>query len=167
MQFGKRTMFLIVNAPFAVGLLIHFTIWMLAGVRTTAAVVQPLPNTLGVRYSVDGKIYTATHLRSGTPYRAEKVAIRYLNYKPEASRIDSFQGLWAEPLSWWAVWLAASAALLLTNNTVFSKGTQFRLQRRFPFLQMDEFFPARGRSRSHSGTQSRTPNPLRQLKNRS
>lgn len=50
-------------------------------------------------------------------------------------------GIAAEPLAWWLVFLLASAMLLLTHNTVFSRGTIFQIQKKFPWLSMDEYFP--------------------------
>jgi hypothetical protein len=52
--------------------------------------------------------------------------------------------MYAEPLAWWLVFLLASAMLLLMPNTVFSRGTMFQLQKKFPWISMDEYFPAPG-----------------------
>jgi hypothetical protein len=47
-------------------------------------------------------------------------------------------------LAWWLVFLLASAMLLLMPNTVFSRGAMFQLQKKFPWISMDEYFPAPG-----------------------
>jgi hypothetical protein len=69
------------------------------------------------------------------------VQVRYLKFHPQTSRVNSFMGIWAEPLGWWGVFLLASAMLLLTQNAVFSKGTIFQLHKKFPWISMEEYFP--------------------------
>lgn len=67
-------------------------------------------------------------------------------------------GIFAEPLAWWLVFLIASAMLLLTNNAVFSKGTIFILQKKFPWISMEEFFPISWNENEFSDN---TPPPTR------
>jgi hypothetical protein len=144
MRFGKRALFLVLNGAILVAMLCYFSIWLL-GNTTRGFIQRPyLPNTVTVAYSVNGKSYTGQHMRNGLPFSKKEVSLRYLSWHPAASRINSFMGLAAEPLAWWAVFFMAAAMLLLTNNTVFSKGTQFQLHKGFPWLTMDEYFPAAG-----------------------
>lgn len=112
-----------------------------------------------VQYTVGGKTYLENFMRHDIPLAQRTVQVRYQAWNPAFSRIDSFMGIGAEPLAWWLVFLLASAMLLLTNNTVFSRGTRFRLQKRFPWLLMDEFFPA-----ASSYRHSNTPRPTRAKK---
>ncbi len=70
-------------------------------------------------------------------------------------------GLYAEPLGWWLVFLLASSMLLLMPNTVFSKGTKFQLQKSFPWISMDEYFPAPG---NRSYKEERQSPPARKRK---
>ncbi len=147
MQFGKRAFFLLLNGVALLVVLLYLLFW-LVGSSTTGRVVRPLhASSMTVQYAVDGKTYTESFMRSDVPLSQTRVKVRYQRWNPSVARILSFMGLAAEPLAWWGVFLLASAMLLLTNNTVFSKGTRFHLQRRFPWLWMDEFFP----SRSHDG----------------
>lgn len=142
MQFGKRTFFLALNGIAMVLLLLYFVFWLL-GSSTTGKIKPPLMATLvQVQYNVGGKKYTESFMRHDIPLAQRTVTVRYQAWNPALSRIQSFMGIGAEPLAWWFVFLLASTMLLLTNNTVFSKGTRFRLQKRFPWLLMDEFFPA-------------------------
>jgi hypothetical protein len=96
-------------------------------------------------YTVKGATYTNTYMRNGFPLTPRTVTIRYLTYNPKVSRINSFMSILAEPLAWWLVLSSVLAALLLMNNTVFSKGTRFQLHKHFPWISMDEYFPIKSR----------------------
>jgi hypothetical protein len=141
MKIGKRKMFFGLNGLIALGLFFYFSIWIFS--RTvTGDMVRPFePNKLTVRYIVDGKTYKESYMRNGWNYQRTKVPIRYFIFNPQISRVNNFMGIFAEPLAWWLVFLIASAMLLLTNNGVFSKGTIFILQKKFPWISMEEFFP--------------------------
>mgnify|MGYP003578060912 CR=1 FL=1 len=144
MQFGKRSFFLALNGIAVLVLLLYFVFWQMGSV-TTGKIMPPLQASMvQVQYNIDGKSYTESFMRHDIPLRQRIVVVRYQAWNPSLSRIQSFMGIGAEPLAWWLVFLLASAMLLLTNNSVFSKGTRFRLQKRFPWLLMDEFFPAAG-----------------------
>src|SRR5215213_8010074 len=140
MKIGKIKMFFLFNGLIAAGLLIYFGIWML-GPKVTGEVVGPYrPNTITVSYMVNGETYSDSHMRNGIEYRQRQVSVRCFVFDPSISRINSFMGIFAEPLAWWLVFFIASAMLLLTNNTVFSKGTMFCFQKKFPWIYMEEFF---------------------------
>jgi len=110
-----------------------------------AKVITPYEvTTIQLQYEANGKQYAGSHMRNDIPFQQRMVRIRYLNFHPSSSRIDSFMGMWAEPLAWWSVLLLASAMLLLMPNAVFSKGTIFHLDKKFPWISMDEFFPYHG-----------------------
>jgi hypothetical protein len=141
MRFGKLKMFLFLNGFIAFGLLIYFGAWLTGG-TTTATIIPPLnANTIHVQYEVDGKFYTGTHLRNEVPFAEKQVEVQYFSLDPSISRIPTFLGMYAEPLAWWLVFLIASSMLLLMPNAVFSKGTVFQLQKKFPWILMDEYFP--------------------------
>ncbi|MGZ5191893.1 MAG: hypothetical protein ACXWCZ_12855 [Flavisolibacter sp.] len=141
MKIGKLKMFLGLNGLIAIGLILYFSVWIFS--RTvTGDMVRPYePNKLTVRYQVEGQNYQQSYMRNGWDYRKTKVPIRYFVMNPELSRVNTFMGIFAEPLAWWLVFLIASAMLLLTNNGVFSKGTVFILQKKIPWISMEEFFP--------------------------
>lgn len=141
MRFGKLKMFLLLNGFIAFGLLLYFGSWLLSS-TTIATIIPPLnANTIHVQYQVKGKEYTNTHLRNEVPFAQKQVKVQYFIFDHSVSRIPSFMGMYAEPLGWWFVFLLASSMLLLMPNTVFSKGTMFQLQKRFPWISMDEYFP--------------------------
>ena len=144
MRFGKTTMFLLLNGLIAVSLIGYFSFWMLSN-KTIATIVPPLnANTITVQYEVNGKIYKDRHLRGEIPFYQKQISVHYSMFNPSSSRINTYMGLYAEPLAWWLVFLMASAMLLLMPNTVFTKGIIFQLQRKFPWISMDEYFPAPG-----------------------
>ena len=130
MKFGKMKMFLGLNGLIAIGLILYFSVWIFS--RTvTGVMVRPYePNKITVAYEVDGQLYKESYMRNGWNYQKTKVPIRYSIFNPEVSRVNTFMGIFAEPLAWWLVFLIASAMLLLTNNAVFSKGTVFILQKK-------------------------------------
>jgi hypothetical protein len=141
MRFGKRTMFLALNGSIAFLLLVYSCIWML-GRTTTGIITTPYAvTTIQVSYSVEGVGYFKNYLRNDLDYGSREVSIRYLPFDPAFSRINSFMGILAEPLGWWMIFFIASAMLLFIDNPVFSKGTMFQLQWRFPWISMDEYFP--------------------------
>lgn len=163
MRFGKQTMFLFLNGLIALGLLLYFGVWIL-GNTVTGTITTPYESTrIVVNYEVDGTTYTGTYLRGDVAYGKRKVAIRYLNFDPSASRINSFLGIFAEPLAWWLVFLIASAMLLLTDNMVFSKGTIFQLQKKFPWISMDEYYRLPWWYRSREKTED--PPELKEIEN--
>jgi len=134
-------MFLGLNGLIAIGLFLYFSVWIFSR-KVTGNVVRPYePNTMTVSYEVDGKFYKEEYMRNGWDYQKTKIPIRYFILNPSISRVNTFMGIFAEPLAWWLVFLLASAMLLLTNNAVFSKGTVFILQKKFPWISMEEFFP--------------------------
>jgi hypothetical protein len=146
MRFGKLKMFFFLNGLIVVILLLYFTFWWFSG-RAVATIITPLnANTITVRYTVDNTVYTDRLLRGSIPFADKQVLVRYSLLKPSAAYIPSFMGLYAEPLAWWLVFLIASAMLFLMPNTVFSQGTMFQLHKKFPWISMDEYFPAPGES---------------------
>ncbi|MES2880568.1 MAG: hypothetical protein V4676_00370, partial [Bacteroidota bacterium] len=122
------------NGLIALGFLLYFLPWIFSSTVDGKIISPYAPSTLHVVYTVNDKEYDGEYMRNGISLRSENVTIRYLRFHPSASAINSFMGMWAEPLAWWGVFLFASAALLFTNNGVFSKGTVFQLQRKFPWL---------------------------------
>jgi hypothetical protein len=144
MRFGKLKMFLFLNGLIVLILLFYFLFWWISG-KTVATIVSPFSaSTITVQYKVNNKIYTGRILRGNVPFDQKQIFIRYSLLKPSAVYIPTFLGLYAEPLAWWLVFLIASAMLLLMPNTVFSKGTMFQLQKKFPWISMDEYFPVPG-----------------------
>ena len=144
MRFGKTTMFLLLNGIIALGLVIYFSAWLLSA-KAIAVIVPPYnANTINIQYQVKGNVYTGRHLRNEIPFYQKEIKVHYYLFNPAKSRIISYLGLFAEPLGWWLVFLMASSMLLLMPNTVFSKGTKFQLQKKFPWISMDEYFPAPG-----------------------
>ena len=144
MRFGKTRMFLLLNGSIAFVLSLYFGTWLLSP-ETTALIAPPYnANTINIQYEVNGEIYGGSHLRNEIPFYQKQIEIHYFIFDPSYSRINSFLGLYAEPLGWWLVFLLASSMLLLMPNTVFSKGTRFQIQKKFPWISMDEYFPAPG-----------------------
>ena len=166
MRFGKLKMFFLLQGLAIFILLCYFSVWMISE-KTMGTVVRPYGSTLNVTYTVKSQTFTSTLARYDVPYGETKVPVRYLLFRPSSSRINSFMGLLAEPLAWWFVYLLASAMLLLTNNTVFSRGTIFQLHKKFPWLSMDEYFPEAGHSqfytRKHSQPQQKEQKKLNNL----
>jgi hypothetical protein len=142
MQFSKRTFFLVFNGIIAAGLMIYMGLWLISA-KTDAKIIRPYKaTTVTFEYSAHGKKHTGTELRYGIPFEKTTIPIRYFVFNHAASRVNSFMGIAAEPLGWWGIFLVATAMLFLTNNTVFSKGTRFYLQPKFPWISMEEYFPA-------------------------
>ncbi len=162
MRFGKLTMFLILQSIIAVLMLFYFGLWMING-KTTATIVRPFyANTISAVYTVGSESYSASYSRYDVPYSARSVEIRYLLFKPSSSRINSFMGMAAEPFGWWLVFLLASGMLLLMPNTVFSRGTIFQIQKKFPWISMDEYFPERSSWWNNQRTKQRPKKEERQ-----
>ena len=133
-------MFLLFNGLIAMGLFVYFSFWIF-GKTVNGKVVSPFePNTITVQYTVNGKLFTGTYMRNGLDYHVMNASIRYFPPDPTISRVNSFVGIYAEPLGWWLIFFIASAMLLLTDNAVFSKGTIFRIQKKFPWISMEEYF---------------------------
>ena len=142
MRISRPGMFVRLNGFIALALLIYFSRWLFSS-TTEGTIVTPLnPSTLHVIYQVDGNLLSGSFMRNGVPTIDKTVTIRFLNSNPRVAVVDSFLGLWAEPLAWWGVFLLASGLLLLTGNTVFSKNTQFFFRKTFPYIWMEEYFPA-------------------------
>lgn len=161
MRFGKLTMFFLLQAIAAFLLLCYFGLWMING-KATGTVVRPyFSNTLTVSYSVNNQEYIGSYSRYDIPFSARSVTVRYLLFHPSSSRINSFMGIAAEPLAWWLVFLLASAMLLLTHNTVFSRGTIFQIQKKFPWLSMDEYFPEDARWWWYEKTERASQKPVK------
>ena len=159
MRFGKTRMFLVLNGIIAIFLVIHFSTWLLSP-KTIAAIVPPYnANTISVQYEVEGNTYMGKHLRNEIPFYQKTVEVHYYLFNPAKSRIISYLGLFAEPLGWWLVFLLASSMLLLMPNTVFSTGTMFQLQKKFPWISMDEYFPAPAERYSREQKQKAQPVP--------
>ena len=141
MRFGKTRMFIYINALAGILLLLYFLPWAFSS-TTRGKIVTPFaPNTVYVKYSVAGKEFTGSYMRNDVNFLQQTASIRYLPFRPSVSRINSFMGMFVEPLAWWGVLLVASAMLLLSNNGVFSKGTIFELHKSFPWISMEEYFP--------------------------
>ena len=144
MRFGKTRMFFYVNGLALAALLVYFSPWLFSA-TTSARVVQPYEaNVVHVEYVVANTPYGGRYMRNGIAFTERYLSIRYLTFHPRTSVINSFMGMWAEPLAWWGIFILASGMLLLTNNTVFSKGTVFQLQKKYPWISMEEYFPYAG-----------------------
>lgn len=141
MRFGKIKMFLLLNGLIAVCLIFYFMPWLFSRVTEGKIITPYETTTLHVSYTANGKTYYDSYMRNGIMFSQRTVAVRYLIFHPQTSRINSFMGMWAEPLAWWSVFLVASAMLLLTHNGVFSKGTIFQVHKKFPWISMEEYFP--------------------------
>ena len=162
MRFGKTKMFFYFNGLIFLGLLFYFLPWAFSSTTTGNVVIPFEPNAVHVQYEVKGKEYYGTYMRNGIKYRQSTVSIRYLKFSPDTSRVNSFLGMFAEPLAWWGVLLVASAMLLLTPNGVFARGTVFELHKKFPWISMEEYFPVQGYWQS--GEPHETPPPQREKK---
>jgi len=141
MRLSRPRMFFFLNGMIAATLLLYFGSWKIAP-ATRAFISDPYRGSqIGISYNVAGRNYRATHMRNDIPLRTRYVRIRYFRMAPSFSRIDSFYGIYAEPLVWWMIFFIASSFLLLPDNLVFSKGTVFVLRRSFPYIWMEEYFP--------------------------
>jgi hypothetical protein len=140
-RLSKIKLFFFIHVAIALMLAAYFSIWLF-GNKITADVIPPhLPGRVYVQYRVEGELYQTSFLRNDLPFLARKVSIRYPSFDPSYSRINSFLGIYAEPLGWWLLFFLVSAMLLLTNNPVFSKGTNFYFRKKFPWVSMEEYFP--------------------------
>ena len=140
MRLTKLKMFCILNGVIAACLAFYYALWIFGG-RATADIISPYyANQVNLHYQVQEKLYSSTYLRNDVPYSQRKISICYLTFRPQSSRINSFMGIYFEPLAWWSVFLLASAMLLLTNNLVFSRGTIFEIGKKFPWISMEEYF---------------------------
>src|SRR5215207_2299205 len=103
MRLKKRFMFLFLNGLIALALLLYFAAWIFGG-TTTGAITKPYASTrITVEYEVKGKMYSGTYLRNDVQLGKRQVSVRYLLFDPARSRINSFMGIFAEPLAWWLV----------------------------------------------------------------
>lgn len=140
MKLSKFRMFMVLNGLIALFLVVYFGIWIM-GEKTTARVIPPYAaSKITAVYQVGSKTYTRSYLRNDVSFSEQYITISYLNNRPSSSRVYSYMGIAAEPLAWWFVFLIASSMLLLTDNLVFSKSTVFKLQKRFPWISMEEYF---------------------------
>jgi hypothetical protein len=156
MRFGKLTMFFILQGIILLVLMVHLGRWLFSD-TTEGVVTLPYSATvMTVQYTVDGVPYTDTYMRNGYEFTPRTVPIRYLTYNPAKSRVNSFMGILAEPLAWWLFFSLGIGALLLIDNSVFSKGTTFQLHKRFPWISMDEYFPVKSRWFSRERRQDST-----------
>jgi len=145
MRFSKLAMFLTLQGIILLVLAAHLGRWLFSD-TTEGAVTLPYSVTMmTVQYSVHGRSYSETYMRNGYEFTARTVPVRYLTYNPAKSRVNSFMGILAEPLAWWLFLSLGLGALLLIDNSVFSKGTRFQVHKRFPWITMDEYFPIKGR----------------------
>jgi hypothetical protein len=161
MRIGKTKMFLLLNGSIAMVLVCYFGFWLMSK-TTVAHIIPPYnANTINIQYVVKGKVYTNNHLRSDIPFHQLEIAVHYSFFNPASSRINSYMGLYAEPLAWWLVFLMASAMLLLMPNTVFSTGTIFQLEKKFPWISMDEYFPGAGQRYRN---EKKTPPQVKKIK---
>lgn len=167
MRFGKLKMFLFLNGFIIIVLLFYFIFWWISG-KTIATIVPPFSaSTITVQYKVDNRLYSDRVLRGNVPFYVKQIPIRYSLLKPSSAYVPTFLGLYAEPLAWWLVFLIASAMLFLMPNTVFSKGTMFQLHKKFPWISMDEYFPAAGERWYNERTgRNRPKNPQKRLEQR-
>lgn len=141
MRITRLGMFLRLNALIALILTLYFGRWLFSHTAEATIVTPFSASTIYATYPVNGQTISASFMRNGIPMTATRVTVRYLKNDPHTAVVNSFMGLCAEPLAWWGVFLFASAALLLTNNSVFSKNTAFFLRKRFPWIWMEEYFP--------------------------
>ena len=141
MCIGKPKMFLIINGTIALVLIGYFSLWFLSPVATGKMVSPFYATTVTLKYIAGDHEYTGNYMRNDISYSERSVGISYLSFDPGRSRVRSFMGICAEPLAWWFVFLLASSMLLLTDNLVFSKGTIFIFQKKFPWVSMEEFYP--------------------------
>lgn len=158
MRFGKKTVFAALQGLMLLILLLHLGRWLFSGVAEGRVTTPYSATVMTVHYTVDGVPYTGTYMRNGFPLALRTAEIRYLTYNPSTSRINNYMGIAAEPLAWWLMISVVVAALLLTDNAVFSKGTTFQLHRRFPFISMDEYFPIKSRWFHRDAGTSNRPN---------
>jgi hypothetical protein len=141
MRIGKLKLFLIINGSIALALTSYFALWFLSPAATGKMISPFYASTITLNYVAGGKEYQGTYMRNGISYSDRSVEVSYLSFQPESSRVRSFLGICGEPLAWWFVFLLASSMLLLTDNLVFSKGTIFVFQKKFPWVSMEEFYP--------------------------
>ena len=140
MRLSKLKMFFALNGFIAFVVACYCTVWFTAPTAPALITTPFAPTKILVTYKVGGRIYDAGYLRNDIPFDTRYVTVRYLSFAPSYSRVNTFMGVAAEPLAWWLVFFLASSMLLLTNNLVFSKGTQFFIRRKFPWISMEEYF---------------------------
>ncbi|MFL5811071.1 MAG: hypothetical protein ACJ749_16235 [Flavisolibacter sp.] len=141
MRITKLKLFLFINGSIVFVLVCYFSLWFLSP-STDGKMISPYyANTITLKYNISGNEYSNEFMRNDVSYSERTVPLSYLSWNPAKSRVRSFMGICAEPLAWWFVFLVACCMLLLTDNLVFSKGTVFIFQRKFPWVSMEEFYP--------------------------
>lgn len=155
MRLTRIGLFVRMHVFLAVLLATYFLVW-LNGAVVQASVERPLSSVkLTAVYTVDGVLYRESFMRYDVPLKSTRIAVRYLRFAPHWSRINSFMGMAAEPLAWWGLWLLATGALLLIPNPVFSKHTVFVIDKVFPWISMEEYFPHEEEFRTTTGSNAR------------
>lgn len=144
-------MFLYVQLVALSILLVYAGIWCISD--TAVAQVQGIellpgtimnfkdPGALVVAYDVDGKSYVEQFARDNIPFTQKEIRIRYLEFAPTITRIDSFRNVWLIPILFYGLWFVITGLLLLTNNNIFSKHTYFETMGGYPWIKMHEYFP--------------------------
>ena len=133
-------MFFLLNGIIAFCILVYTAVWYSAPVTIGKIDTPYSGSVMDVSYKAGEVKLTGTYMRYDVDWRTREVMICYLSFNPSSSRVRSFMGIAAEPLGWWLVFLLASSMALLTDNFVFSKGTVFWIQKKFPYIWMDEFY---------------------------
>lgn len=94
------------------------------------------PGTLIYEYSVDGNDYRETTTRNETPLTQDTIRIRYLEFLPSVSRLDTFEGNWAGFIIGWGIFFVITSMIFFVPNETMPKNSYFYFTRKRPFIHM-------------------------------
>ena len=126
---------------FVFACILYQSVWLVSG-KTDAQVVTfdrgagrqyKTIETVKVQYSLEGKQYAATYLRSGTSHLQKTVAIKYLLFAPSWSRLDNVIGNWGLILVLAVLYFFVITIIFLTKEIIPMNAT-FALKSTPPFL---------------------------------
>jgi hypothetical protein len=141
-QLTRNQTWLAVLATGIVLCLLYQSVWIFS--RTTTARIysytvnngnQHNPNWMNASYMVGYDTYYGSYLRNGYDVDNRTFRIRYLIFKPDVSRADTFASNWGVEIMFFIIWALITSIVFLRKDIV-SANAVFLFQKHRPFISV-------------------------------
>lgn len=145
LELSKFKLYLLFHGIFIGAILLYQSVWLFS--KTTNADCYAYnaenllrkglsPGTLVYHYWVNDQMYFENTTRNEIPIAQNSIRIRYLNFYPSISRVDSFAGNWLGFVIAWGIFFVITSMIFFLPNETMPNNSYFYFTKQKPWIHM-------------------------------